>query len=71
MDAKSQRPEERGDTLSALNEAIEAMMNLATGISAITPLKDIFGSASINLTPVLGVGSYFPFASIYRRLKST
>ena len=58
MDTKSQRPEEREDALSALNEAIGAM-NLPNGISKIAPLEleDIFNSVGVTLT-MLRVGSY-------------
>jgi len=49
MDTKSQRPKDRED-------AIEAM-NLAKGLSTITPVKVVFGSVSVTLT-TLRVGSY-------------
>ena len=48
MEAESQRPKRRGDTISALNEAIEALNPLK--ISSFPPAKAVFGSATVLLT---------------------
>jgi len=55
MDAKSRRPKDREGAISALNAAIEAM-NLAEGLSTITPAKEVFGSLGVTLT-ILRVSS--------------
>jgi len=51
MATKSQRPKGRDGTLSLLNAAIEAL-NLAKEVSAVTPAKAIFGSASVILVMI-------------------
>ena len=51
MEAKSQRPKGRDNTVSALNAAIDAL-NLAKEASSITPAKAVFGSVSIILTTI-------------------
>ena len=51
MAAKSQRQKGQNDVLSSLNEAIDAL-NLAKGVSSITPVKNVFGSASVLLTEI-------------------
>jgi len=51
MEAKSQRPKGRDNTLSSLNVTIEAL-NLAKDICSITPAKAVFGSVSTLLTMV-------------------
>ena len=51
MEAKSQRPKERGNTILVLNAAIEAL-NLAKELSSITPAKAVFGSVSVILTTI-------------------
>jgi len=51
MATKSQRPKGRDGTLSLLNTAIEAL-NLAKEVSAVTPAKAIFGSASVILVMI-------------------
>jgi len=51
MEAKSQRPKGRENTISALNVSIEAL-NLAKEISSITPAKAVFGSVSVILTTI-------------------
>jgi len=54
MTAKSQRPKGRGDTLSSLNGAIEAV-DLAKGGSRITQAKAAFGSVVVLLS-IIRVG---------------
>jgi len=66
MDAKSRRPKDREGAISALNAAIEAM-NVAEGLSTITPTKDVFGSVGVTLT-MLRVGSCW-FVLIDYKLK--
>ena len=51
MEHKTQQPEEREGTVSALNAAIEAL-NLAKEVASITPAKAVFGSASILLAMI-------------------
>ena len=51
MDVESQQPKERKDATSALNAAIEAL-DLAGGLSTVTPAKDVFGSVSVSLTMI-------------------
>ena len=51
MEAESQRPEGRENTVSALGAAIGAL-NLAKELSSITPAKAVFGTASIILTTI-------------------
>ena len=55
MDPASQRPKERDDALSKLNEAIEDL-NRAKGVSNITPAKVVFGFTS-DLLPTIRVSS--------------
>jgi len=66
MDKESRRPNDREGAISALNAAIEAM-NLAEGLSTISPVKDVVGSVSITLT-MIRVGSCW-FVLIDCRLK--
>jgi len=51
MDAKSQRPKGRDNTVSALNAAIDTL-NLAKDIASIAPAKAVFGTVSIILTTI-------------------
>ena len=51
MEAKSQRPKGRENTISALNASIEAL-NLAKEIASVTPAKAVFGSVSVILTTI-------------------
>jgi len=48
MEAESQRPKRREDTISALNEAIEALNTVET--SSLAPAKAVFDSATVLLT---------------------
>ena len=66
MDTKSQQPKDREGTTSALNAAIEAI-NIAKGLSTITPANDVFDSVGVTLT-MLRVGSCW-FVLIDCRLK--
>jgi len=50
MATNSQRPKARDDVLSSLNVAIDAL-NLAE-VSSITPVKAVFGPASVLLTEI-------------------
>jgi len=47
MEAESQRPKGREDTISTLNEAIETLNPLK--ISSFPPAKAVFGSVSVLL----------------------
>jgi len=49
MEEKSQRPKDREGVVSLLNATIEAL-NLAKGISSITPANAAFASVSVLLT---------------------
>jgi len=51
MQAKSQRPKGRENTISALNATIEAL-NLAKELSSITPAKAAFGTVSVILVMI-------------------
>jgi len=51
MEAKSQRPKGRDNSLSSLNVTIEAL-NLAKDLCSVTPAKAAFGSVSTLLTMV-------------------
>ena len=51
MTDKSQRPKGRENALSTLNVAIDGL-NLAKGLSGITPATAVFGSVSILLTMI-------------------
>jgi len=51
MDANAQPQNHRDNVLSSLNAAIEAM-NLAGGISSVTPAKAVFGTVSVILTMI-------------------
>lgn len=51
MDAKPRRPKGRDGLLSALNVAIERL-NLAKGVSNITPAKAVFSSVSVLLVMI-------------------
>jgi len=66
MDTKSQRPKDREGAILALNAAIKAM-DIAKGLSTITPVKEVFGPVSVTLT-MLRVSSCW-FLLIDRRLK--
>jgi len=68
MDVESRRPKDREGATSALSAAIETV-NLAKGLSNITPVKDVFDSVGITLT-MLRVGSCW-FVFIDCRLKYT
>jgi len=51
MQAKSQRPKGRENTISALNATVEAL-NLAKELSSITPAKAVFGTVSVILVMI-------------------
>jgi len=68
MEAISQRPKERGGTISSLNVAIEAM-NLAKEVSSITPAKAVFGTVSALLA-MIRVCCILTPATGYSRLTS-
>ena len=51
MEAESQRPKGRENTISALNVVIEAL-NFAKELSSVTPAKAVFGSVCIILTTI-------------------
>jgi len=51
MQAESQRPKGRENTISALNATIEAL-NLAKELSSITPAKAVFGTVSVILVMI-------------------
>ena len=51
MTTDSQRPKDRGGTLTALNGAIEGL-NLAKEVSVIAPAKAAFSSVSVILTTI-------------------
>jgi len=69
MEAESQRPKGRENTISALNVAIEAV-NLAKEVSSVTPAKAVFGSVSAILT-MIKVGLLLVFLLIGCRPKRT
>jgi len=48
MEAESQRPKRREDTISTLNKAIEGLKPVGT--SSFAPAKAVFGSVSALLT---------------------
>ena len=51
MEAESQPPKGRGGDVLVLNAAVERL-NLAKELSTITPVKAIFGSASVILAMI-------------------
>jgi len=51
MEAESQRPKGRDSDVPVLNAAIERL-NLAKELSTITPVKAVFGSASVILAMI-------------------
>jgi len=51
MEAKSQRPKGRENTISALNVTIDAL-NLAKELSSITPAKAVCGTVSVILVMI-------------------
>ena len=58
MDPAVQLQESRGSVISSLNVAIETL-NLAKGVSRITPVRAVFGSGSVLLTTIQVVSFYF------------
>ena len=67
MDANSRQQKRQDNTLSLLNAAIEAM-NLAKGLSSVTPAQAVFGSVGVLLTMIRVCFS--PFSDILSQFQT-